>query len=575
MDQDWPSHPISPASLPTVSLPGLGIGRAISADGRIVVGGQADASFGTPNGLVARGNVGLIRLHGDGSLDTSFGNDGRMIIDLGGDREHLSDLLVLPSGQIVIAGYTNALGDFDPVFARLNPNGTLDSGFGAGPAPGITIVRSLRNHDRPQSLVRLGDGSLVACGETTFAGGSTAKTVMSAARIYANGTVDNGFGFDGLALIDTGGGSNAARDCLELADGTLLLAGFSGGEGQEDLQFAWVAPGGRLAIQYGINGLWMLDLGGSESIQGITSLADGAIAVTGLTGTLVDYLYPNGGNFMPMFVSPFPGTYPSQMLIAKFDATDGQLDSAFGTNGITFVDFGRNAVRSWAYGRALIRTSAGKLVAVGTAIDTANGAFSSLEFPDVAVASVDLGATGNNGFFGFRTTWLSASERAGRVVAVVDRTGGSTGSATVDFETVAGSATADVDYVTTRGTLVWGDGQPSPQMIEVPVLRDDVTDPNETFRIVMTGGAGMRASSELTIVLGDASAVPNAGPIVPAPADRGGGGGGAIGLEALLLLASLAWLAGRRLAQPRHEGGRELGITVARAAARKKIAATE
>jgi uncharacterized delta-60 repeat protein len=84
------------------------------------------------------------------------------------------------------------------------------------------------------------------------------------------------------------------------------------------------------------------------------------------------------------------------------------------------------------------------------------------------------------------------SETDGTVAITVARTGGTQGVVTVDFLTVPGNATQDVDYTNTSGTLTWADGEGGTKTITVPILDDAIVDPNEYFYVYLqnvTGGA--------------------------------------------------------------------------------------
>jgi uncharacterized delta-60 repeat protein len=90
----------------------------VHPNGRIVVGGGAAA----PSFCVAR-------LRTNGALDTTFGSDGKRMIDFGGDQESAFGAVLQPDGKIVVAGYTQD--DEDVAVARLNANGSPDTTFGA------------------------------------------------------------------------------------------------------------------------------------------------------------------------------------------------------------------------------------------------------------------------------------------------------------------------------------------------------------------------------------------------------------------------------------------------------------
>jgi uncharacterized delta-60 repeat protein len=77
----------------------------------------------------ADGNLLLARYHANGSLDTSFGDQGVLITDLGSD-EGLNAVTVDGQGRIVVAGYSGDYKNTSILVARLDENGTLDTSFG-------------------------------------------------------------------------------------------------------------------------------------------------------------------------------------------------------------------------------------------------------------------------------------------------------------------------------------------------------------------------------------------------------------------------------------------------------------
>ena len=101
-------------------------------DGKIIVVGSASADE-------THFDFALARLNADGAVDSTFGSNGRVTVDLGGNNESISDLVPLQSGKFVVVGTTDAKGDQDAVFARFGANGALDATFGTGSIAGTTI----------------------------------------------------------------------------------------------------------------------------------------------------------------------------------------------------------------------------------------------------------------------------------------------------------------------------------------------------------------------------------------------------------------------------------------------------
>ena len=94
--------------------------------GRIVVVGWAN------NG--SHGDFALARLNLDGSLDSSFGGDGKVTTDFAGCGDYAAAVTLDGAGHIIVAGtaIVNCIGteEYDFGVARYNPDGTLDDSFG-------------------------------------------------------------------------------------------------------------------------------------------------------------------------------------------------------------------------------------------------------------------------------------------------------------------------------------------------------------------------------------------------------------------------------------------------------------
>lgn len=500
----------------------------VQPDGRIVVAGQIDASyFGTTsNQIIVRQDIGVVRLNTDGSPDRSFGNDGRIRLDLGGQHENVAALALTTDDRIVL------LGDASDrvVFVRLLPNGTVDASFGAGPTAGVTIVPST-HRESATGLATLAGGGFIACGASIAQNGTSS---MLAVKVFANGVIDTGFGSGGIARLAVGDGSTA-YDCLELSPGVTILAGHGGSLSREDIQLAWLGSDGRPDRAYGQDGVARLPVEGSESAQDIIRLADGSVVVIGSTAVLSDYGFPSE---WPGFRGRFPNRRPSELLLARFDASSGNLDSSFGDGGVTLIDFGHGDSASWAYGRSVLETDDGKLVGFGTAIDYVNGDGISGEVPRLVAARVGVPSE-HAGTIGFSSTFKDAFEGQGQLVVAIRRLGGTLGSLSIDYVTESGTATAGADFTAVSGTLTWADGEASTKTFDVPLIPDYVGEAVEHFRLKLTGANDAIAASEMLIRLTDSPAPAPAvrQPAVQAPAV--GGGGGAFGIEALLLLAAV------------------------------------
>lgn len=101
----------------------------LQPDGKIIVVGQA----GKPSTYIAV----AARFNTDGSIDTSFGEDGNVLMPIGTMKSFATDVALQADGKIVMSGYTwdNVTGN---IFAlRLNTDGTFDNTFGSN---GVALV---------------------------------------------------------------------------------------------------------------------------------------------------------------------------------------------------------------------------------------------------------------------------------------------------------------------------------------------------------------------------------------------------------------------------------------------------
>ena len=80
----------------------------------------------------------------------------------------------------------------------------------------------------------------------------------------------------------------------------------------------------------------------------------------------------------------------------------------------------------------------------------------------------------------------------GRYHVTVVRTGGTTGSLSVDYSTTDGTAIAGQDYTSTSGTLTFNGGETS-KTIQIPITDDATTETDETFTVSLRNDANLEA----------------------------------------------------------------------------------
>ncbi|HSW22465.1 MAG TPA: hypothetical protein VLJ62_06850 [Burkholderiaceae bacterium] len=191
---------------------------AVQADGKIVVAGSSD------QGGTAGLDFALLRYNADGSLDATFGNGGIVLTDLGSATDRAWALLLTADGKIVLGGETNTgstAGGVDFALARYLGNGTLDTGFGNG-GKVVTALKSATGTD----IVRALAVQTVAGKTRIVAAGGEGDFI--AARYTDAGTLDAGFGVNGKVVGLFNATIGSARAIAVLPGGEAVLAGHIG-----------------------------------------------------------------------------------------------------------------------------------------------------------------------------------------------------------------------------------------------------------------------------------------------------------------------------------------------------------
>ena len=133
--------------------------------------------------------------------------------------------------------------------------------------------------------------------------------------------------------------------------------------------------------------------------------------------------------------------------------------------------------------------------------ETAGGA--ALGSNSTAVVTILDDDTG--GTLEFRTATFTNVENVAVALISVVRKGGLAAGVSVDFATVAGTATAGSDFVSTNGTLSFGSNELT-KSFEVAILNDDLPEGNEELTLVLSnplGGASLGTLSNATLRIVD------------------------------------------------------------------------
>lgn len=326
---------------------GIGDDRILSLtlqqDGKLVAGGKAF------NGV--NNDFALARYNTDGSLDTSFGAGGLVVVNLGtgiGD-DQISGLAVQADGKIVVAGATFNGVDSDFAVARFFSNGLLDVSFGGD---GVVTTNSGRGNDTAYCLVIQPDGRIVVVG-STINNGAEDFGIM---RYLTDGSADASFGTNGGVATAFGTGSDIAYKVALTSSDKIVVVGTTNNGVNFDFAVARYLSNGSLDTTFDSDGKRTLDFASGDDIAfGVAVLPSGQIVVAG---------------------SGFNGAV-STFAVARLDAS-GSLDTSFASGGTILAQIGLSPN---AAGRAVAIQADGKIVVAGYSFNGVND--------DLAVARFD------------------------------------------------------------------------------------------------------------------------------------------------------------------------------------------
>jgi len=182
------------------------------ADGKLFVAGFSN------NG--ASDDFAVARYEADGTLDTTFNSNGKQRNSVGSGDDRGLSVIRQTDGNYVVAGYSTTNGDEDIALVRYLPDGKLDSSFSGD---GKVITSMGTRNDRAYQVMQLPDGKLLVAGYTQV-GVNDFDFVQ--VRYNQNGSLDTTFSGDGKLSTSFGAGSDQAFAAVQQPeDERIVLAG--------------------------------------------------------------------------------------------------------------------------------------------------------------------------------------------------------------------------------------------------------------------------------------------------------------------------------------------------------------
>jgi uncharacterized delta-60 repeat protein len=350
-----------------------GNAMTIDAQGRILVAGRT--------GEVADVDMAVVRYLPNGSLDSSFSNDGVATFGFpgAGSYDIANSVAIDSAGRIVLGGVVEAPGgNEDFAMIRIAPDGVRDAGFGPAGSNGyVTQPITPGQNDVAEAGAIDSQGRIVLGGWTR-----NGDDDFAAARFTANGVPDTSFGTGGIKAIDftpLGGDQDAANAMTIDGQDRIVLAGHSGPFANLDFALVRLNSDGSRDSSFGPN--TSPDQQGEvttpmspnqDAAYGLTIDAAGRIVVTGYAQNPMDYrfalarynadgsldgTFSDDGKLISSFaleardvavdaqgriVTAGFGTAEDKFIVARY-FPDGGFDQAFGVGGVAAAPSGGSA----------------------------------------------------------------------------------------------------------------------------------------------------------------------------------------------------------------------------------------
>ncbi|MBS1151944.1 MAG: uncharacterized protein H6Q89_3642 [Myxococcaceae bacterium] len=325
---------LSGAWLVLIGLTGCPGGSPLTDAGTMPDGGQLDAGTsrvtGSGQALVSQGGgvvvVGsvsrtstdseflLVRYHGDGGVDSSFGTNGTtttqfdpyidpVVADAGFPTEQKTDTayaVVLQGDKLLVGGTAASQGDLYGAYAvtRYSAAGVLDPSFGVA---GRALVR-VRMGGPVHALALRSDGKIYAAGFVSTGNPGTNGANLAIVRFSSEGSVDSTFG-GAQGVVGDFGKNEDVRGLV--FQNLKVLAG-----GGDDFLVARYNDDGSLDPSFGVAGVAKSPGGFANNFRALPS---GGLLLSGSRRTTSD------------------GPWVLKLVRYTFD---GQLDTTFGTAGV-------------------------------------------------------------------------------------------------------------------------------------------------------------------------------------------------------------------------------------------------
>lgn len=159
----------------------------------------------------------IVQTTASGDLDASFGSNGLILTSFSGHAE-AEGVALQGDGKVVIGGHADVNGDDHFALVRLLSDGTLDQSFGTN---GKVTAQIMDGDAYGRAVAILGDGKILLAGDAY----GIWNRDFAVARFTTTGKLDNSFSFDGFTTKNMGNGNDYVYDAVLQPNGRLVVVG--------------------------------------------------------------------------------------------------------------------------------------------------------------------------------------------------------------------------------------------------------------------------------------------------------------------------------------------------------------
>jgi uncharacterized delta-60 repeat protein len=311
-------------------------------------------------------SLSVSKLKADGSLDTAFGTAGVASVNVavGGKTAEVARAVAVQSdGKVLIGGpfehdpkaAGDAAKDLDIAVARFDATGKPDTTFGTGGVAKVDLGtgRAVNENtylaDTSWGLGVLSTGRIVVFGATPAEAADRTDADYALVGLTSAGALDSAFATAGVLRVDLESSGDSPRNLLVHDDDSIAATGYSrDGDGVVSPVVIKTTAGGTLDTTFGEGGI-----ANHVVLPGVTESYN-------LSQQGEDYILAGYGRGAD-------ANEKVDLVVYRFTAA-GELDTTFGTSGVTRLDLAKEDDRA----RNVMVLPDGRILAIGSGKLTAD-----------------------------------------------------------------------------------------------------------------------------------------------------------------------------------------------------------